>query len=112
MRGAAGRGTGAPLGAAGPDGACENGNPVRGGAAGALDAGAVAAGAGTADTAPETCGLAGALGAAGAEPSALGIGLRLMPESSASTCARDGCGGVGIVIAGRGGSGAGAAAAL
>jgi hypothetical protein len=53
--------------------------------------------------------LAGAPGAA-ANTSALGIALRLMPESSASTCARDGCGGVGIVIAGRGGSGAGDAA--
>jgi len=90
---------------------------VRGGAAGAPGAlgaliagGAEAGDAGTAVTGPDPCALAGTLGRPAGGVSALGIALRLMPESKASTCARDGCGGVGIVIAGRGGSGAGDAA--
>ena len=42
----------------------------------------------------------GALAAAGAgaPDSALGTVFRLIPESNASTCARDGCGGVGIIV--------------
>jgi hypothetical protein len=49
------------------------------------------------------------------EDGALGIGAsagrgpRLIPEIMASTCARVGCGGVGMVMAGRGDSGAGGA---
>src|SRR6185312_9896697 len=118
----AGLGPGPPPVAPGADGECENGNPGRDGAAGAAvgrgaAAAAPAAGtggdAGTMGTAPDPCGLLGAAGAvdAAAEFSALGIERRLIPESNASTCARDGCGGVGMVVAGRGDSGEGAAPA-